>query len=391
MNIITKENLFISASCLELALGILQMCQYEISPRRFILWGFFVVYLAVACTNHYSRTEKIMLVISLGLGLLLYIFSGINTGIKAPVYIFALKEINIKKLFQWMLASLVAVTVGVMAASLFWNFGKKSIEDYREGFLFSGTRYSLGFAHPNVLQFLMFSILSYSLFLYGKRMTLLQYVTLGIGYAALFGVTYSRTGFIAGELILILAFLLRFTDKQHLNRVLLAGFILLIGTFFVFSFIVAAEIRDVKIIQMIDHMIGGRVSQLNIHSGDMQSALPCISNWRLFSSHSNKNMYDMGYVQIFYYYGIVPAAGYFVFLFSAFGRAVKRKDKFGCLVLAVFSIYLFTESLYFSNYLTRDFMLMAAAGVWFGTEHLRIAEREWDFNECTGKKISGSI
>ena len=64
----------------------------------------------------------------------------------------------------------------------------------------------------------------------------------------------------------------------------------------------------------------------------------------------------------FYYYGIVPAAGYFVFLFSAFGRAVKRKDKFGCLVLAVFSIYLFTESLYFSNYLTRDFMLMAAAG-----------------------------
>ncbi len=391
MKNIIKETLFISASCLELALGILQMCQYEISPRRFILWGFFVVYLAVACTNHYSRTEKVTLVLCLVMGVLLYMSSGINTGIKAPVYVFALKEINIKKLFQWMLAALIAVTVGIMAASLFWDFGKRSVEDYREGFLFLGTRYSLGFAHPNVLQFLMFSMLSYCLLLYGERMSLLQYVILGTGYAALFGVTYSRTGFIVGGLILVLAVLFRFCGLQRYSRGLLTAYVLLITLFFVFSIAVAAEVRGIRMIEIVDDMIGGRVSQLDIHMGDMQSALPYVSNWRLFSSYVNKNMYDMGYVQIFYYYGIIPAICYFVFLFYAFGRGVARKDKFGCLVLAGFSIYLFTESLYFSNYLTRDFMLMGAAAVWYGAEHLQAAEGKGYSDEHAEEDISGAI
>ncbi|MDE6202700.1 MAG: hypothetical protein K2G19_04415, partial [Lachnospiraceae bacterium] len=315
----------------------------------------------------------------------------INTGIKAPVYVFALKEINIKKLFQWMLAVLIAVTVGIMAASLFWDFGKRSIEDYREGFLFLGTRYSLGFAHPNVLQFLMFSMLSYCLVLYGERMSLLQYVILGTGYAALFGVTYSRTGFIVGGLILVLAVLFRFCGLQRYSRGLLTAYVLLITLFFVFSIAVAAEVRGIRMIEIVDDMIGGRVSQLDIHMGDMDSALPCISNWRLFSSHINKNMYDMGYVQIFYYYGIIPAICYFVFLFYAFGRGVARKDRFGCLVLAGFSIYLFTESLYFSNYLTRDFMLMGAAAVWYGAEHLQAAEGKGYSDEHAEEDISGAI
>ncbi len=41
MKIITKEKVFILASYLELALGLLEMCQYEIPMRRFALWGFF--------------------------------------------------------------------------------------------------------------------------------------------------------------------------------------------------------------------------------------------------------------------------------------------------------------------------------------------------------------
>ena len=35
-----KERIFILVSCLELSIGLLQMCQNEIPFRRFILWGF---------------------------------------------------------------------------------------------------------------------------------------------------------------------------------------------------------------------------------------------------------------------------------------------------------------------------------------------------------------
>ena len=50
-----KERIFILVSCLELSIGLLQMCQNEIPFRRFILWGFLGIYAAVLVTNHYRE------------------------------------------------------------------------------------------------------------------------------------------------------------------------------------------------------------------------------------------------------------------------------------------------------------------------------------------------
>ena len=59
------RELFIMASCLELAMGMLDMCKYELPGKRYILWGFFLIYLLVALRRKYSNREIIILIISI--------------------------------------------------------------------------------------------------------------------------------------------------------------------------------------------------------------------------------------------------------------------------------------------------------------------------------------
>lgn len=358
--LISKEKVFILASCMELALGLMGMCQYEIPIKRFVLWGFFCVYLMEVCTNYYSRKEKGVLMVCIFIGILLYVNSGINTGIKAPVYIAALKKIDIKRLLKWMLVTMCMMTVGIIAASLVFNFGNLSIYDYREDGFFKGIRYSLGFANPNVLQFLIFVMFSYYLLLYGRKISLKQYTALGLVFFLFFSLTYSKTGFAIGISVFIAAIVMHLVRWQKWCKFWLIMFVIEIAIFLIISFSAAMQLNG-SIMEVINEIISGRMDQLWHYTNGKQYLLPYIDSWRMFSARINKNVYDMGYIQMFYYYGIIPACCYLMFLFYSMYCAAKQKNEYGCLVLAGLSCYLFMESLFFSNYLTMDFLLMSAA------------------------------
>ncbi len=355
-----KERIFILISCLELSIGLLQMCQNEIPFRRFILWGFLGIYAAVLVTNHYTGKEKILLGASLVMGILLYLSTGINTGIKAPVYLFAMKEIPVRKLLKWMTISLMASMACIVAVSLLFDFGNLYISDYRKKGAFHGIRYSLGFASSNVLQFLTFILMCFCFYLYGEKMKFWQYLLVGAEYLLVFVLTYSRTGFLTGLFIWCLAVAIRFGKGKSWNRILFGLSVVFVTSFLIISLLAAMEVHG-RVIEFINEIISRRMNQLKYHTSDKQYALPYIDSWRLFSSRINKNGYDMGYIQIFYYYGIIPGICYLGFLFYAGYRAMRRNNVFGLLALLGFGIYLFMESLFFSNYLTRDFLLMISA------------------------------
>jgi hypothetical protein len=84
--------LFVISSCIELTLGILKECEYELQGTRFILWGTLLVYLLMMCCNRYTKKELALFVVLMCIGIILYISSGINMVIKATIYIFALKN-----------------------------------------------------------------------------------------------------------------------------------------------------------------------------------------------------------------------------------------------------------------------------------------------------------
>ena len=59
-------------------------------------------------------------------------------------------------------------------------------------------------------------------------------------------------------------------------------------------------------------------------------------------------------------------AVYLIFVVNAVEKARRKKDSLGMVLIMGLCIYVFMETGYYSNYLTRDFLLMTSAVVLWG-------------------------
>ncbi len=365
---------FIAASCFELAMGILDMCKYEIPMKRIILWIFFFFYLLTALRNQYTKMEKGIFAISLILGGIMYVKTGINTGIKAPVYMFALKEMDIRSLFKSFLITMVIMIVAIFSLSLLGVFGSVYFYDVRKDRGFNGLRFCFGFSNPNMLQIALYGVLTYVFLLYGKNIKIIHWIAIMAIYLGITYMTNSQTGFLVGIFIGIAVLVVSRMNWCNLSNLLMILFVGTLMAMLGISFLAAADVEKGYWLECINTFISGRMNQLHLYTNDEIYALPFIDNWHLFSSRSNKNFYDMGYVQIFYYYGTVMATLYLLFVVRAVEQARRRKDSIGILLIFGLCIYLFMEARYFSNYLTRDFLLMVSAAVMWGKYEKTVSE-----------------
>ena len=91
-----------------------------------------------------------------------------------------------------------------------------------------------------------------------------------------------------------------------------------------------------------------------------------LQNWRLFSRPENIKYFDLGYVRLFYWYGIVPAAAYVAMYALLLRECYRRKDPFGFLMLLSFALYTTLEAHFISVYLGRNYALFLMGAYWGG-------------------------
>ena len=91
-----------------------------------------------------------------------------------------------------------------------------------------------------------------------------------------------------------------------------------------------------------------------------------LRNWRLFSRPENVKYFDLGYVRLFYWYGIVPAAAYVAMCALLLRECYRRKDPFGFLMLLSFALYTTLEAHFISVYLGRNYALFLMGAYWGG-------------------------
>ncbi|MDE5825230.1 MAG: hypothetical protein K2H91_11200, partial [Lachnospiraceae bacterium] len=153
------ENIFITVSCIELFMGLLRMCQVTLPFSRYILWLFTLVYAAVVVVKNYSNREKVIFIILLIFGAVLYRNTGLNKGIRAVFYLYALKDVNMRKFFKSILIVLVVSTLLFAILSQFGLFGTYVIKDIRNYRGFNGVRYCLGYESCNTAMAVAFLVL----------------------------------------------------------------------------------------------------------------------------------------------------------------------------------------------------------------------------------------
>ena len=345
----------------------------------------FLIFLLKLLLTDYSKKEWHWIV---GLELLAffsYWVTGANELIRIVTFVAACKNIPLKQMMRYAFYVTLAGCAVIVLLSVTGIYGDISLtqaygRESAETTIYIGvepakeTRYTLGMGHPNALSCMFLMLLVMAVYVYFERMKWYLYLflmLLNVGVYALSGSKTSMlitTAFLAGACALTYCRFLREDRFGYLCGLLVFAACI---AFSVDAAVCAQRVRDVQwnefyygeplddrhivTLAKIDRRISGRIISLT----DTEANDGMIQTWSLFSRPENMEHYfDMGWVKVFYRYGIVPGIVYLLAHLALLWRIYRRKDACGLAVFTVLAVYTVVEAHLVSFYIGRNFLLM---------------------------------
>lgn len=317
----------------------------------------FVLFALKVCMTKYTVGEWAVIVLFEVLGLISYLTTGRNEIIRIVTMIAACKNMDIKAVFSYMFKVVLAGCSGLVILSLTGILGTVKLTAVFRGDAVE-TRYCLGMGHPNSLHCMFFMLILLFLYLYGSSVKRYWLAVLFAANIGMFFLTGSKTGTMVTAFAIVFAAVLVSMPKLQKTPLFyaLTAFLLLICTGI--AWIAAAFSEKVPYypaMRRFDRLLSDRIVNLYYDSASHAGTLP---TWTLFGVPENEYYFDMGWVRLFYWYGIIPACIYVAVLVLLIWQLYREKQYLGIMVLASLFIYTLVEAHIISVYLTRDYTLL---------------------------------
>lgn len=332
----------------------------------------FLLFLIKVCLTKYSWKEYLAVGLFLGLGAISYFVTGRNEIVRVVMFVAACKDIDMQKCLKLVFYMTLVGCIAIMSLSLVGIGGDISLtQDYGRGSV--ETRYILGMGHPNALQCMVWALTVLGLYLYGEKMKWYGYlVLLGVN-VFFFLLTDSKTSLIAAAFAILTVFILKILKYKKTLKI---GMLLSIGTTILvigFSVFIASQAYrlynyiwygtnnwQTQILLKFDNVLTGRIRTL---TGTTRWE-GTIQTWKLFSEPANNYYFDMGWIRLFYWYGIIPAT-IIVLLLIVWMIYCYKKEKYEVLAVIVsFSIYTILEAHAVSVYIARNYLFFLFGVMW---------------------------
>ena len=345
----------------------------------------FVFFFLKLLLTKYTGKEWCALLLLELLAVVSYRVTGANDLIRIVTFVAACRDIPLRQMMKYafyvtlagcMVIVLLAVTGVYGEISLTQAYGREDPETT----LYVGveaakeTRYTLGMGHPNALSCMFLMLVIMGIYVYFAQMKWYLYLFLMLLNVGVYQLAGSRTSmlitavFLAGACVMTYVRFLRENWLAYLCGLLV--FLLCIG-FSVDAAVCAQRVRDAKwnaffykdprdndhivALTKIDRYISGRIVSLT----DTENNDGMIHTWSAFSCPGNMDHYfDMGWVKVFYRYGIVPGIIYLAAQLVFLRKLYKRRDACGLVVFTVLAVYTVVEAHLISVYIGRNFLLM---------------------------------
>ena len=111
----------------------------------------------------------------------------------------------------------------------------------------------------------------------------------------------------------------------------------------------------IVMLERVDRLLTGRIVAL----ADTVDNHGMVQTWSAFSRPENlEHYFDMGWVKLFYRYGVIPGLLYVAAMSMLLWRIYRHRDACGLLVFATLAVYTVIEAHLISVYLGRNFLLM---------------------------------
>lgn len=310
-----------------------------------------------ACSVRKSTmTEDIVFAIGVLIGALSWRFGGRNDLLRIVIFLRAAGTVSVPRAMKVTFVSSVLGCLGLVGLAFAGIQGHLyQTYDYGHGV---ETRWDLGLGHPNSLHCMAAMLLIFGLYLFEKRMKLYLYVLLGVGNVLLYGLTRSNTAFAISMLALMLSLILHYGKKLAAgNAVYFLGEVFLFGGLLFSVFCGIYRPSDHRLLAKLDHVLTGRISSLwttTFHEGTL-------STWKWFGQRLNVCYFDLGWLRVVYWYGVIPAIVIIGLTFALLEHARKTRDKAAFLLLLCFGLYTVFEAHLVSAYIGRNYALFIAA------------------------------
>ena len=314
---------------------------------------------AVCCACSVRKStmaEDIVFAIGVLIGALSWRFGGRNDLLRIVIFMRAAGMVSVPRAMKVTFVSSVLGGLGLVGLAFAGIQGHLyQTYDYGHGV---ETRWDLGLGHPNSLHCMAAMLLIFGLYLFEKRMKLYLYVLLGVGNVLLYGLTRSNTAFAISMLALMLSLLLHYGKKLAAgNAVYFLGELFLFGGLLFSVFCGIYRPSGHWLLEKLDHVLTGRISSLwttTFHEGTL-------STWKWFGQRLNVCYFDLGWLRVVYWYGVIPALVIIGLTFALLEHARKTRDKAAFMLLLCFGLYTVFEAHLVSAYIGRNYALFIAA------------------------------
>lgn len=367
--------LFCMAVFLEVLIVLVDKSQY-INPieGRLFQVTFILFFIKVLLTKYEIREYIIIFVFCL-LGLLVDFFGDRNEILRIFMFVAACKDIDIKKSLKYVLWISIAGCMLLALLSATGIFGDLVVPKEYPGNIFVN-RYCFGMGNANAFHIMFFALAVLALYVYAETLKWYVYVILFVINIGIYLLTSCKTGLLMCAVSIIGMALIRFIKGQKVKRMLgvmcliVQPLMVAISVFFAYASQhlfdyywgenKASEYIPVELMQKVDNLLTGRISSLCNYTDRGGT----IATWTLFTNSSSQAYFDLGFVRLFYWYGIIPAA-IIIIVFCSLSYFLY-KENFVSELAFITGICIFTvvEAHFVSVYIGRIYPLFVLGGYW---------------------------
>lgn len=374
----TADLLFLTGVIIEVLLVLIDKSAYTNPIEGQVFRLTFLLFLAKVCLTRYTVKEYTVIAFFLAVGSVSYFVTGRNDIVRVVMFLAACKDVDMKKCLKlvfWMTLTGCAVLI---LLSLLGIFGTLSLtEDYGRGGV--ETRYVLGLGHPNALQCMVCVLTMLGLYLYYEKWKWYHYVLIFLVNVGFFVLTDSKTGLLVAVGTIVLFLVASKIQNKKVAVAFSVGNICIMGGSILLSVLSAKDAMclwrhfiegeystKIKFYVFLNKILTGRIHGLietKNHEGVMET-------WRLFSTPGSNYYFDMGWVRLFYWYGVIPALLTVIVLIGMMIYFAKEKKLSELVFFSMIALYTVVEAHFISVYIARNYLLFVVGMYWW-----RILER----------------
>ena len=332
----------------------------------------FLLFLIKTCLTRYDKKEYAVIAAFLALGAISYFVTGRNDIVRIVMFLAACKNVDMQKCLKLVFYMTLTGCLIIMFLSFFGIGGGLALtQDYGRGSV--ETRYTLGMGHPNALQCMVWALTVFVLYLYGEKWKWYGYVAALAVNTGFFFLTDSKTSLAAAVFAVGFTWIICKCKGEKIIKLCGIGSILVTVGSIILSTVVACKAHYVYeydwgidksktayAYKVLDNILTGRMRSLC----DNERWEGTISTWKLFAEPANNYYFDMGWIRLFYWYGIIPGLIVVAVILIWMIQCCRRKENMVLMIIVSIAVYTVFEAHMVSAYIGRNYLLFILGASW---------------------------